>query len=834
MKKFGICQRLTLNRFLLLLLAFALVFLTSCFDVDSRLELRNNGSGHLKIVTRFPEGESCAPDKSSTEKSSFLFMKDTPRAQARKYSDKKHCVVNEEVSFRNLSELKLESTQFQLEKVDDTGSGKGQARLRVKQFIPAMIDPSKDNKEFLNQLKGFTFSSTITVPGKIEKASSVEFGKIVIKPRLSKNTARWKIPLDQLAYGLQMEVTFLGSGTIKGASSTFPDNRAAMLTDNSSWPLHPLIRGDWTFVGKEAAQQILDQLRKVMPKEEQGMLDRVNRIRKLSLSFYPDGKLYEAETTLSTGEKGLLTFLRSGKHIVTLNGQGSSIAKFNRAVSLNLSSPEQAKHYLSFFSTALYDKGGRFILTQSIDDLPLLKDATGFDFGALRNKIKPIEITSAPKISKDGKKAYQAKAFITYSQTMYLATFVIGRDGSVKLTDEAVVAQNVPLQRDRFEGSMRIAASAEEATAAEFTDWSDKEKHRLIEVFVAETTRHLLSKTTAEGDRKGEEEYQSDRSRANLVHALFSEDESQKESAGTSASTFGFELVKALAKRQTARNPNAQLLDIIDDVVSKLHKQYYTKKVRAWLPKRSDSYQVAFFKYLITSDRVMKQSQRRIDKLEKLRAEIKKKLEAMDARAWRLPPPDSRLLFIDKQGRWVDQDGQLLPEHLVKLAMPPEQFRINLAVSKITNTSDRRLFQLKNSISTGVGAGYQNSDKIYLARQEAELISAVVAKDAIVRESLDEKSKRLQSCEGAESQKYGIKGAQFICMQAMGEQMLKEWRCSDRGVNGFLKCFFESNSFAYAAAQKIGWNPFNALQQLEKIRKEQGYQGMLFILQNDR
>ncbi len=229
---------------------------------------------------------------------------------------------------------------------------------------------------------------------------------------------------------------------------------------NSSWPLPPLISGDWETVSNEEAKQVLADLRPQLKGKDHAVSERVTQIRKLRLPFYPDGYLYEGNTTLETGERGLLTFVKSGKHIIALDGSGSTFHKFNRKAPLSLSSPDSAKAYLKFFCSALTAEFGRFAIVERLDEMRLSRNTLDSVRHELVSKIKPVEIQRNPKTTGAGKNAYEAKAFLSYGNTLFYDAFEIESDGSVVMKNDEPVVQNIPIEMERFAGPLRLGIKA--------------------------------------------------------------------------------------------------------------------------------------------------------------------------------------------------------------------------------------------------------------------------------------------------------------------------------------------------------------------------------------
>jgi hypothetical protein len=263
-----------------------------------------------------------------------------------------------------------------------------------------------------------------------------------------------------------------------------------------------------------------------------------------------------------------------------------------------------------------------------------------------------------------------------------------------------------------------------------------------------------------------------------------------------------------------------------------MHVRFYTDQVRKWLPERTDSYQEAFFRYGIAQALFDQQLKRQEAALAKKEETLKKQLADLEARAWRQPPPDSRLMFMNKEQQWVDRDGKRFPQHEARLAMHPAQHQINLTTSQLA--ADATIGPLIRTIRAGVGADYRGASGIDFLRQQAELTLSISRSAPAVREALTNESTELTSCQSRTAQRQ-MSGPQFICLQASGSRMIEDWQCSNKPSDAhFLKCFFEANAITYAAAQELGWKPFEALQRLEQIRKQQNSAGMLFVLQRDR
>jgi TPR repeat protein len=215
------------------------------------------------------------------------------------------------------------------------------------------------------------------------------------------------------------------------------------------------------------------------------------------------------------------------------------------------------------------------------------------------------------------------------------------------------------------------------------------------------------------------------------------------------------------------------------------------------------------------------------------RARLKSELANMEAHAWRLPPPDSRLLFEDNN-RWLDQNGNAIPPALAARAMPPEQYWLQSGVAELTAASNPQLYQKKLFVQQGLGPNYSGVYNLALAQPMADLLMNVAQRAAPLREVVEDEAAELRACE-ARARTKNISGPQFVCLQASGDRLVERWRCSSRaGEADALRCIFESNIVTYAAGRQIGWDVAAAVQRLATFRAERRENGLLFVLQRPR
>jgi tetratricopeptide (TPR) repeat protein len=248
------------------------------------------------------------------------------------------------------------------------------------------------------------------------------------------------------------------------------------------WELPPLLPGAWRTLApdgneyKEAASQLSAQ--------HKNLTDELHGIRSLTLDFYDDAHLYEAEVDGADGVHGTLACVQNGKDWVFLDGTSSPIEKLNRRSAPRLDTLERAVAYLRFYVGAVQNIGkpndqtsdqdtakpgdqsgdqnedladfrkqdeGTYLLVDRSADIPWLESATPQQRADIAAKIKPLWVTDTPDHE------WQALGTVERGGTLFEASYRLSRTGVVDESNASKIDSGLPVLIQYFSaGDLRV------------------------------------------------------------------------------------------------------------------------------------------------------------------------------------------------------------------------------------------------------------------------------------------------------------------------------------------------------------------------------------------
>jgi tetratricopeptide (TPR) repeat protein len=233
-----------------------------------------------------------------------------------------------------------------------------------------------------------------------------------------------------------------------------------------NWILPPIMAGAWhTLVPTE--QELETQI--LSGADPRIKADRVLHIRSRRLNFYKDMVLYEAEISLSSGGRGVVSYLRYGTSTTILDGQPSTIYRVNKSSPPILDTVDQATGYLRFFIGAYADTfDGRLVIIDRTEDLNWLPNATETQRSSVQRMIRPLMVQENPDHS------WGAVGTSQYLDGLYYMIFRVSRDGDLELNKNTSVASDLPIVTEDFSDNTRVLfpkeAQLEKARAVLKTD----------------------------------------------------------------------------------------------------------------------------------------------------------------------------------------------------------------------------------------------------------------------------------------------------------------------------------------------------------------------------
>ena len=174
--------------------------------------------------------------------------------------------------------------------------------------------------------------------------------------------------------------------------------------------------------------------------------------RRMRLPFYPNAFLIEIDAITSDGRDGRYSFVDAGNHITLIDGNATTIHNLNGRLSLSLGDAEHAEAYLRFFCESIAAGHGPFKIVDSIADLPWLPSAEADTIVSAQQKIVPVPIGRSGD-------AWTAVASIYYGGMLFAANFEIDPGGNVRMIDDSLYLEKLPVANVYFEMGLRITGT---------------------------------------------------------------------------------------------------------------------------------------------------------------------------------------------------------------------------------------------------------------------------------------------------------------------------------------------------------------------------------------
>ncbi len=186
---------------------------------------------------------------------------------------------------------------------------------------------------------------------------------------------------------------------------------------------------------------ILDQ---VNPLFEGMQFDPVETtVMAASLPFYPGYRLLDiTDRTVMPPARRFVLF--SAKKSIVLDFTNIPIYALNGELPIKLEE-ENVADYVRFFFSYVRGRHGRFIVTESIDDINWKDDPPPAARKAIGKMIKPLTLKEH---SPDGR--FYMEARIVFKDSLFKSDITIGKDGQVTLSNEELLLEDMPVLDDVF------------------------------------------------------------------------------------------------------------------------------------------------------------------------------------------------------------------------------------------------------------------------------------------------------------------------------------------------------------------------------------------------
>jgi len=165
-------------------------------------------------------------------------------------------------------------------------------------------------------------------------------------------------------------------------------------------------------------------------------------ILSVDLSFYEGYKFLEISNHSVSPSLQRHVVFSDGKNVV-LNYTNVPIYDLNKTVPIVLND-DTVSDYVKFFFAYVKGKHGRFLISESVDDINWKEEPPPAARKAIGKMLKPIEI-----LSFEGG-IYHLEATMVFKDSLFKSDIYIDSHGTVTLKDEELLIEDMPVLDDVF------------------------------------------------------------------------------------------------------------------------------------------------------------------------------------------------------------------------------------------------------------------------------------------------------------------------------------------------------------------------------------------------
>jgi hypothetical protein len=196
----------------------------------------------------------------------------------------------------------------------------------------------------------------------------------------------------------------------------------------------------FTKLDKKESQDVVASINPVL---EGGAFDAETvTVLAQDLSFYPGCRFLDVADFSAVPALQRFAVYGPGRAVL-LNGTNEPIYQLNKDVPLSLNDGN-IFDYVRFFFGHVRGRHGRFIITESVEDIAWREEPPPAVRKAVGQLLEPLELASAA----DG--TYKLAARILFRDSLFKATITVQPDGNVGISQEELLIEDIPVLDDTF------------------------------------------------------------------------------------------------------------------------------------------------------------------------------------------------------------------------------------------------------------------------------------------------------------------------------------------------------------------------------------------------
>jgi len=196
---------------------------------------------------------------------------------------------------------------------------------------------------------------------------------------------------------------------------------------------------DWEKIEAKKALKIMEEINPHIDPVPFNIETTAVRISKLP--FYKDYNFYElTDLSVVPGVKKYAIYKAGDVHVINWTNQ--TIYDVNEKAPIDINEKTLAS-YVNFFFSYVRGRHGRFLITQSVDDIQWQSEPPPQGRKVIEEMIKPISLKG-----QDDDGTYNLEAYMIFKDSLFKTEIHVAPDGAVSLSNEELKIEGMPVAPD--------------------------------------------------------------------------------------------------------------------------------------------------------------------------------------------------------------------------------------------------------------------------------------------------------------------------------------------------------------------------------------------------
>lgn len=165
------------------------------------------------------------------------------------------------------------------------------------------------------------------------------------------------------------------------------------------------------------------------------------------LPFYPGSKFLDlADHRTMPPARRFVIIANGNAHILDFTNQ--PIYQLNESYPIKLTL-DNVTDYVRFFFSFVRGRHGRFLIIESVDDIPWREEPAPSGRKAIGKMVAPMNVTEIPApLGAGHQKTYHLTAYMLFKDSLFRADIEVADTGQVKILQETLLIEDIPVIDD--------------------------------------------------------------------------------------------------------------------------------------------------------------------------------------------------------------------------------------------------------------------------------------------------------------------------------------------------------------------------------------------------